>query len=118
MGQFSGQTGEGGVREESGKISVTVKIGGEEHVLRSPADPDYTRACAEYLDEQIRAVRERGDVAERHRAVLLAALAVTDRYFQAREELDRLRREVSSRSMNLVRRIEEQWEEEGRRDRG
>jgi cell division protein ZapA (FtsZ GTPase activity inhibitor) len=90
------------------KSTVTVRIAGEEHVLRSSADPEYTRACAAFLDERIREIRELSGLVEGHRAVILAALAMTDRYFEAREELDRLRKEVASRSTNLARRIEEE----------
>lgn len=90
------------------KSTVTVRIAGEEHVLRSSADPEYTRACAAFLDERIREIRELSGLVEGHRAVILAALAMTDRYFGAQEELDRLRKEVASRSTNLARRVEEE----------
>jgi cell division protein ZapA (FtsZ GTPase activity inhibitor) len=92
------------------KSTVSVRIAGEEHVLRSTADPEYTRACAAYLDERIREIRELSGLVESHRAVILAALAITDRYFEARDELERVRKEVASRSNNLVRRIEEELE--------
>lgn len=88
--------------------SVTVRIAGEEHLLRSTAAPEYTVRCAEFLDERIQEIREASGLSESHRAVILAALSVTDRYLQTKDELDRLRREVTSRSMNLVRRIEDE----------
>lgn len=98
----------GGARgKEAPRHTVTVRIAGEEHVLRSSADPEYTRRCAAYLDERIREIRELSGLVEGHRAVILAALAMTDRYFQARDEEERLRREVASRATNLARRIEE-----------
>ncbi|TVP57030.1 MAG: cell division protein ZapA [Gemmatimonadales bacterium] len=90
------------------KTTVTVRIAGEEHVLRSSADPDYTRACAEHLDARIREIRELSGMVENHRAVILAALSITDRYFEVTEELERLRKEVISRSTNLVKRIDEE----------
>ncbi len=93
------------------KSTVSVRIAGEEHVLRSSADPEYTRACAAFLDERVREIRERSGLVDNHRAVLLAALAITDRYFGLRDELDRLRKEVTSRSTNLARRIEEELPE-------
>jgi cell division protein ZapA (FtsZ GTPase activity inhibitor) len=92
------------------KRTVTVRIAGEEHVLRSSADPEYTRSCAEHLDARIREIRELSGMVENHRAVILAALSITDRYFQVQEELDQLRKEVISRSTNLVKRIEEEVE--------
>ena len=40
------------------KHSVTVRIAGEEHTIRSNADPEYTKQCARYVDERI--VRKAG----------------------------------------------------------
>lgn len=93
---------------EQEKTSVTVRIAGEEHSLRSSADPEYTRRCASFLDERIREIREHSGLVEGHQAVILAALAITDRYFRTRDELEQLRREVASRSQNLTRRVEEE----------
>ncbi len=93
--------------ESSTKHTVTVRIAGEEHVLRSSADPEYTRRCAAFLDERIREIRDFSGLVENHRAVILAALAITDQYFSTRDELDRVRREVTSRTTNLARRVEE-----------
>jgi len=98
--------------DQEGKSAVVVRIAGEEHHLRSAADPEYTRKCAAFLDEKIQEIREASGLVESHRAVILAALAMTDRYFRARTELERLRREVKSRSTNLVRRIEEELEQD------
>lgn len=93
---------------EPTRYSVTVRIAGEEHTLRSTVAPEYTLRCAELLDGKIQEIRDASGLAETHRAVILAALSVTDRYLQTKDELDRLRREVTSRSMNLVKRIEEE----------
>lgn len=94
------------------RTTVTVRIAGEEHTLRSSADPKYTRDCASFLDDRIREIREMSSLVEGHRAVILAALSITDHYFRTREELDRLRREVTSRSANLAKRVEEEIERE------
>jgi len=85
---------------------VTVRIAGEEHNLRSAADPEYTRECARYLDERIQEIRRSAGVVEAHRATILAALSLTDQFLRAEGELERLRREVASRATNLARRIE------------
>jgi cell division protein ZapA (FtsZ GTPase activity inhibitor) len=98
--------------DDAPRSTVTVRIGGEEHHLRSAADPDYTRKCASFLDERIQEIREASGLVEGHKAVILAALAMTDRYFRTRDDLEQLRREVASRSTNLVRRIEEELEQD------
>ena len=97
--------------QEAQKSSVTVRIAGEEHVLRSRVDPEYTRACARLVDERIQEVRRLSGMVEVHKAAILAALSIADRYFQARDELERLQKEFASRSTNLARRIEEDLEE-------
>jgi cell division protein ZapA (FtsZ GTPase activity inhibitor) len=98
--------------DSKGRTSVTVRIGGEEHTLRSTADPEYTRRCATFLDGRIREIREHSALVENHRAVILAALAITDRYFRAQDELAQLRREVASRTRNLSTRLEEELAKE------
>lgn len=92
--------------DEGSRQTVKVRIAGEEHLLRSAADPAYTRECAALLDEKIREIREASGLIENHRSVILAALSLADEYLQASTELEQLRREVTSRSHNLVRRIE------------
>ncbi len=94
--------------ERGDRTTVTVRIAGEEYVLRSSAAPEYTRECASYLDARIREIREMTGVVEVHRAVILAALAITDRYLRSRDDANRIRREAASRATNLARRIEEE----------
>jgi cell division protein ZapA (FtsZ GTPase activity inhibitor) len=45
-------------------------------------------------------------VIETHKAAILAALSITDELFQARDELERMKKEVTSRATNLARRLE------------
>jgi cell division protein ZapA len=88
------------------RSSVTVRIAGEEHTIRANAEPEYTRSCARYVDERIADLRSKGTLIETHKAAILAALSISDELFQAREELDRTRREMASRATNLARRLE------------
>lgn len=89
------------------KQSVTVRIAGEEHVIRASAPPDYTRACAQLVDERILEIRNRAGLLEAHKAAILAALSITDELLQVREELARLREEVDREAASLARRIRE-----------
>lgn len=90
----------------SEKKSVTVRIAGEEHTIRADAEPAYTKRCAKMVDERISSIRKRAGLVEGHRVAILAALSLTDELVQARDELERLQKEVVSRSTNLVRRIQ------------
>jgi cell division protein ZapA len=88
------------------KQAVTVRIAGEEHTIRASADPEYTRECAEFVDDRIAEVRQVTGMVEGHKAAILAALSITDQFFQARSELDVLRRDVASRTADLAGRIQ------------
>lgn len=92
--------------EKDRRSSVTVTIAGEEHTIRANAEPDYTRACARFVDQRIAEIRSKATLIEGHKAAILAALSITDEFFQAREDLDRARRETASRATNLARRLE------------
>jgi cell division protein ZapA len=84
-----------------GRQSVTVIIAGERHVIRAEAPPEYTRQVAEHVDATIRNL-DAGHSLEPHRAAILAALTITDELFRARQELDRLQREIARRSTRLA----------------
>jgi cell division protein ZapA (FtsZ GTPase activity inhibitor) len=88
------------------KQSVSVRIAGEEHVIRASAEPDYTRRCASYVDERIMEIREKAGLLESHKAAILAALSITDELLQTQKELQRLRSDVSQEAAQLARRLE------------
>lgn len=81
--------------------TVTVVIAGEKHVLRSDVSTEYTRAVAEHIDTTIRSLPG-AQALEPHRASILAALAITDELFRAREELRQLREEIEQRTGDLA----------------
>ena len=88
------------------KSSVTVRIAGEEHTIRASAEPAYTRKCAKLVDDRIHQIRLQAGLIEGHKAAILAALSIADECFQAQEERDRLRRDLSGRASQLAKRLE------------
>ena len=90
-----------------GKTSVTVRIAGEEHTIRASAEPAYTRKCAKLVDDRIHQIRLQAGLIEGHKAAILAALSIADECFQALDELERVRRELSDRAAELAHRLEE-----------
>lgn len=66
------------------KSAVRVFIGGEEFTVRSELPAEYTREVAAYLDAALKRVRDTLPMVESHKAAILAALAITDELFQAR----------------------------------
>ena len=88
------------------KVSVTVRIAGEEHTIRANAPPEYTKRCAKLVDDRIHEIRMQAGLIEGHKAAILAALSIADQCFQAIDELAQVRKEVASRATNLTSRIE------------
>jgi cell division protein ZapA (FtsZ GTPase activity inhibitor) len=88
------------------KTSVTVRIAGEEHTIRASAEPSYTRKCAEMVDERIHQIRLQAGLIEGHKAAILAALSIADECLQAREEVERVRHDLSERAQALAHRLE------------
>lgn len=89
------------------KTSVTVRIAGEEHTIRATAEPAYTRKCAELVDERIHQIRLQAGLIEGHKAAILAALSIADECFQAQDELERVRGELSDRAEALASRLQD-----------
>jgi cell division protein ZapA (FtsZ GTPase activity inhibitor) len=88
------------------KIPIAVRIAGEEHVLRSDADPEHTLRCARLVDQRIAEIRGRVGALEGPRVAILAGLSLADELFQLRDEHARLRAELAARTQELVRRVE------------
>ena len=85
--------------------SVTVRIAGEEHTIRSNADPAYTKRCARYVDDRIHEIRKQAGLLEGHKAAILAALSITDECFQAQDEAERTRDQAESGAQKLTERL-------------
>ncbi len=92
------------------KAAVTVRIAGEEHTIRANAQPAYTKKCAKLVDERIASIRAMSTLIEGHKAAILAALSIADEYFQALEELERVRQDAASRANDLAERVEAELE--------
>jgi cell division protein ZapA len=65
--------------------SVTVSIAGEEHTIRSTAQPEYTARCAAYVDRRFHEIKKQVGLIEAHKVAILAALSITDELFQAQD---------------------------------
>ena len=85
------------------KYSVKVEILGESYAIRSDAEPDHTRECAEYLDRAIRNILTGGSVIDTNRAAMLAALQITSELFQARAAGDAVTGQMRQLSAEVAR---------------
>ncbi len=88
------------------KNVVTVRIAGDEYTIRSDASPEYTEECAAYVDRTVTEILGHGALVEGHKAVILTALSLADQLFQARAEIDHIRREMSRLAAKLSADIE------------
>ena len=88
------------------KATVRVMIFGEEYAIRTDAPQEYTLACAKYVDDAVQQAHVRGQVAEPHRAAVLAALQITDELFQSRKALAESADEVLARLTALRERVD------------
>lgn len=87
---------------DQAKQPVRVTIYGEEYALRSEMGEEYTKACAEHVDDRIQSVH----IAEPHKAAILAAMQITDELFQERADRVDLAGSVQKRVGDLRRRVE------------
>ena len=86
--------------------TVRVTIFGEDYTIRSPMGPEYTRKCAEFVDEAINEAHIRGHIAEPHKAAILAAMQITDQLFRAQSELASLESTTEERLAALRDKVE------------
>ena len=89
------------------KNVVAVRIAGEEHVIRSTADPEHTRRCARLLDERIAEIRALAGPMEPQRIAILAGLSLADELLSLEAEHARTRTEIAARADALVGRVEQ-----------
>jgi cell division protein ZapA len=92
--------------------AVTVHIGGEDHVIRTNVEPDYTRRCAKWVDDRISEIKKQAGLIESHKAAILAALSITDELFQARNELEEVTGNHLAQVEALAKRLEDALTEE------
>ncbi len=86
--------------------SVTVRIAGEEHTIRSNAEPEYTTRCAAHVDRRIHEIKRQVGLVEGHKVAILAALSITDELFQALETEEQSSSWMAERVNALAARLE------------
>ena len=87
--------------------SVTVRIAGEEYIIRANTEPAYTKKCAKLVDDRINEIRLQSGLIEAQKAAILAALSIADDCLQAEARNEEVEEETSQQLKNLARRIQE-----------
>jgi len=65
--------------------STKVNIFGEELGIKSQASPEYTRQVADYVDKAMKQVGKVTKITDVHKIAILAAMSISDEFFQARD---------------------------------
>ena len=92
--------------------AVTVRIGGEDHTIRANVAPEYTKKCAQWVDDRISEVKGQLGLIESHKAAILAALSITDEMFQARAQAEEAHEGSIRRAEKLLLQLEDAMKEE------
>jgi cell division protein ZapA len=91
---------------------VTVRIGGEDHTIRANVAPEYTKKCAQWVDDRISEIKGQLGLIGSQKAAILAALSITDEMFQARAQVDEVQESSAQRAEKLLLQLQEATEEE------
>ena len=88
----------------SSRVELTLL--GQTLTVRTEASGDYVRTLARYLESRVATLRQSG-VQDASKALLLAALDITDELFRAREAGDKTSGDVGARLGALVALLEQ-----------
>jgi cell division protein ZapA (FtsZ GTPase activity inhibitor) len=80
---------------------VELTLLGQALTVRTEASAEYVRSLARYVERRVETLKKSG-VQDSTKALLLAALDLTDELFRARDDQERLPGEVGARLSALV----------------
>ncbi len=87
-------------------MSVKVNIYGTEYPVKGEADTQYIEEVAAYVDSKMQEVARSLTVKSTTKVAVLAALNITDEFFQARSSHSEEESELESRISALAERLE------------
>ena len=92
--------------EESTQVQIS--IFGQEYSVKAPADPDYIKKIAEYLDDKMREVQSGFSTTQSStRIAILAGMNITDELFTARQSDESDSTEVEEKISSLIELIDD-----------
>ena len=92
--------------EESNQVQIS--IFGQEYSVKAPADPDYIKKIAEYLDDKMREVQSGFSTTQSStRIAILAGMNITDELFTARQSDESDSTEAEEKISSLIELIDE-----------
>ena len=92
--------------DESNQVSIS--IFGQEYSVKAPADPEYIKKIAKYVDEKMREVQSGFSTTQSStRIAILSAMNITDELFNAKKKGDSDNNEVEEKITSLIELIDE-----------
>ena len=87
---------------------VKISIFGQEYSVKAPADPDYIKKIAQYLDEKMREVQSGFSTTQSStRIAILAGMNITDELFTAKQSGESDSSEAEEKISSLIELIDE-----------
>ncbi|MBT5782580.1 MAG: cell division protein ZapA [Candidatus Marinimicrobia bacterium] len=82
---------------------VQISIFGQEYSVKAPADPEYIKKIAEFLDEKMREVQSGFSTTQSStRIAILAGMNITDELFNARQSGDSKNNDAEQKISSLI----------------
>jgi cell division protein ZapA (FtsZ GTPase activity inhibitor) len=87
--------------EENNQVQIS--IFGQEYSVKAPADPEYIKKIAEFLDEKMREVQSGFSTTQSStRIAILAGMNITDELFNARQSGDLNNNDTEQKISSLI----------------
>lgn len=80
---------------------IQIEIYGQTYQVKAGADPDYIKNVARYVDAKMREIAAGTPTVDSLKIAVLAALNITDEYFQLKRSKQDVDREIERRTENL-----------------
>ena len=87
--------------EENNQVQIS--IFGQDYSVKAPADPEYIKKIAEFLDEKMREVQSGFSTTQSStRIAILAGMNITDELFNARQSGDLNNNDAEQKISSLI----------------
>lgn len=80
---------------------IQVQIYGQPYQIKAGADPEYIKAVAGFVDQKMREIASTVPTVDSLKIAVLAALNITDEFFQLKHETQNRDRELEQRTDRL-----------------
>lgn len=80
---------------------IQVEIYGQSYQIKAGANPDYIRSVARHVDMKMREIASATPTVDSLKIAVLAALNITDEYFQLRKQTQDVDQEFERRTESL-----------------